>query len=107
MSYSQLAVNSDHTLASDLSERLDYEMKKQRLMFRFYRDYFSSKLAQEKLKDNPFQQSTLRKILEAIRQEFKNCLYPMDSKVLSTGQKFQHMLLIQDHLDQLEYIKNS
>lgn len=94
---------------ASLSQRLDHEMKKQRLKFRFYRDYFSSGLGQAKLKENHFPHSNLRNILEAIRQEFRMCLYPSeyDTAEGGAGYKYKHILTIQDHLDHLEYLKES
>ncbi len=92
-----------------LGQRLDDEIKKQRIKFRFYRDYFNSGLGREKLEQNEISQNNLKSILEAIRQEFKMCLYPADYNGPLTGSahKFRHVLTIQDHLDQLEYLKSS
>lgn len=92
-----------------LSQRLDQEMKKQRLRFRFYRDYFSSSYGQAKLKEKRFSNTRLKNILEAIRLEFRMCLYPTDynEPLEGAGHKFKHILTIQNHLDQLEYLKES
>ncbi len=92
-----------------LSQRLDHEMKKQRLKFRFYRDYFNSSFGQAKLKENRFSTTKLKNILESIRLEFRMCLYPADynEPVEGAGHKFKHILTIQHHLDQLEYLKES
>ena len=89
-----------------LEEHLEQEMKKQRLKFRFYRDYFGSQVVQQTLKNRPLLRYKLKLIFEAIRQEIKLCLYPLSLQQDSTCDKFERILSIEDHLNHLEYIKN-
>lgn len=93
---------------TNLGARLEQEMKKQRLKFRFYRDYFGSPKIQGELKDKPLIHYKLRNILDSIRQEIKECLYPKSSdETTRIIDKYEHLLSIENYLERLELIKSS
>lgn len=93
---------------TSLLGRLNLEMKKQRLKFRFYRDYFADPQIQRHLKSKPLVHYKLKLILDSIRQEIKQCLYPeVEDENGRIVHKYEHLLTIESYLDKLELIKNS
>lgn len=93
---------------TNLLGRLNLEMKKQRLKFRFYRDYFANPQIQRHLKNKPLVHYKLKLILDSIRQEIKQCLYPeVEDENGRIVHKYEHLLTIESYLDKLELIKNS